>query len=318
MRKIQLVNEIREINFSNPQQAKIQKEAIQRAKKYTNLMLKRYNEHPDTMGGLYICSDTFKELFPSFRKKEDRLLANDPVHNASAVLAATQFEEVLKRNEPNKTEAVFITGIPGAGKTTYIKDLMSNNDKVKLIFEGQLANPTPTIPKIEQCLAKGLNVTIAVIHIDPEKALENTFKRFNEYGRGGSIEVMSNIQGNLPNGLKKLKEHFGDKIKIIAIDRNKGNKILQNETEIEKLINIGSKDEIFKRLKTKLDKDYEAGKISQACFNQADKTHLTNIMINSKNNEIEVESVMAEARKVASKFRKTNKDKTKGNKEIGY
>jgi hypothetical protein len=232
----------------------------------------------NTTGGRYICSDTFKELFPCFEIKENRALVNDAIHNSSAVLAATQFEEVLKRDEPNKTKAIFITGIPGAGKTTSVKNFMTD-DKVKLVFEGQLANPAPTIPKIEQCLQKNLDVTIAAVHIEPEKALDNTFKRFNEYGRGGSIEVMSSIQGNLPNGLKKLKEHFGDKINIIAIDRNSDkNKILTDEKEIYKLISIGSKEEIFKRLKVKLDQDFQKGRIDKACFAQANETKLNKIM----------------------------------------
>ena len=316
MKKIQLISEIRKIDYSNnPKLAEIQKKEIQRAKNETDLILQDYNEHPDTMQGRYICSDTFKELSPYFENKENRAIINDVIHNTCAVLAATQFEEVLKRNEPNKTEAVFITGIPGAGKTTSVKKFMEKPN-TKLIFEGQLANPTPTIPKIEQCLNKGLNVTIAVVHINPEKALENTFKRFNEYGRGGSIEVMSNIQGNLPNGLKKLKEHFGDKIKMIAIDRNNGNKILQDKKEIENLINIGSKDEIFKRLKTKLDKDYEAGQISQDCFNQANKTNLTNIMLNqTKITQDEMRAIKKEVNRVGQKVL-NSKDNIKNSKII--
>ena len=126
-----------------------------------------------------------------------------------------------------------------------------------------------------------MDVRIVAVHIEPEKALDNTFKRFNEYGRGGSIEVMSSIQGNLPNGLKKLKEHFGDKINIIAIDKNNGeNKILTDEKEIYKLINIGSKEEIFKRLKVKLDQDFQKGRIDKACFAQANETKLNKIMPN--------------------------------------
>ena len=281
MKKIELVSEIKEINFSNSWQIKIQIETIEIAKKYTNLILKKYNKHPNSINGCYICSDTFKELFSSFQKVEDRFLTNDAVHNASAVLAATQFEEVLKRNEPNKIEAIFITGIPGAGKTTSVRKFMDKAN-IKLIFEGQLANPASSISKIEKCLEKGLSVTIVAVHITLEKALENTFKRFNEYGRGGSIDVMSSIQGNLPSGLKKLKEYFGDKINIIAIDRNNGNKILQDETEIANLINIGSKDETFSRLKIKLDRDFKNGKISEICFNQANKTNLTNIMLNQR------------------------------------
>ena len=276
---MELKSEIKKIDFgSNAELEEIQNLAVEFAKSSTEFLLESYNDHPDTMGGRYICSDTFKELFPCFEAKENRALVNDAIHNSSAVLAATQFEEVLKRDEPNKTKAIFITGIPGAGKTTSVKNFMTD-DKVKLIFEGQLANPAPTIPKIEQCLQKNLDVTIAAVHIEPEKALDNTFKRFNEYGRGGSIEVMSSIQGNLPDGLKKLKEHFGDKINIIAIDRNSDkNKILTDEKEIYKLISIGSKEEIFKRLKVKLDQDFQKGRIDKACFAQANETKLNKIM----------------------------------------
>lgn len=276
---MELKSEIKKIDFgSNAELEEIQNLVVEFAKSSTEFLLESYNDHPDTMGGRYICSDTFKELFPCFEIKENRALVNDAIHNSSAVLAATQFEEVLKRDEPGKTKAIFITGIPGAGKTTSVKNFMTDG-KVKLIFEGQLANPAPTIPKIEQCLQKKLDVTITVVHMEPEKALANTFKRFNEYGRGGSIEVMSSIQGNLPSGLKKLKEHFGDKINIIAIDRNSDkNKILTDEREIYKLISIGSKEEIFKRLKVKLDQDFQKGRIDKACFAQANETKLNSIM----------------------------------------
>lgn len=276
---MKLKSEIKKIDFgSNAELDEVQNLAIEFAKNSTEFLLEGYNKHPNTMDGRYICSDTFKELFPIFKTKENRALVNDAIHNSSAVLAATQFEEVLKRDEPGKTQAIFITGIPGAGKTTSVKEFMTD-DEVKLIFEGQLANPAPTIPKIEQCLQKNLDVTIAAVHIEPEKALDNTFKRFNEYGRGGSIEVMSSIQGSLPSGLKKLKEHFGDKINIIAIDKNNGaNKVLTDEKGIYKLIDIGSKEEIFKRLKVKLDQDFQKGKIDKACFAQANETKLNKIM----------------------------------------
>ena len=312
---MKLKSEIKKIDFgSNAEMDEVQNLAIEFAKNSTEFLLEGYNKHPDTMSGRYICSDTFKELFPCFEAKENRALVNDAIHNSSAVLAATQFEEVLKRDEPNKTKAIFITGIPGAGKTTSVKNFMTN-DKVKLIFEGQLANPTPTIPKIEQCLQKRLDVTIAAVHIEPEKALDNTFKRFNEYGRGGSIEVMSSIQGNLPSGLKKLKEHFGDKINIIAIDRNSDkNKILTDEKEIYKLISIGSKEEIFKRLKVKLDQDFQKGRIDKACFAQANETKLNKIM-SIQIDKAEIAKFKSElernARKVLSSSKK-DRDKSGG------
>jgi len=57
-----------------------------------------------------------------------------------------------------------------------------------------------------------------------------------------------------------------------------GKIILTDEKEIYKLISIGSKEEIFKRLKVKLDQDFQKGKIDKACFAQANETKLNSIM----------------------------------------
>ena len=43
--------------------------------------------------------------------------------------------------------------------------------------------------------------SIMAVHALPEKALENTLQRFNEYDRGAGISVMAEIQGGLPDGL---------------------------------------------------------------------------------------------------------------------
>jgi len=133
---MKLKSEIKKIDFgSNAELDEVQNLAIEFAKNSTEFLLEGYNKHPDTMGGRYICSDTFKELFPIFKIKENRALVNDAIHNSSAVLAATQFEEVLKRDEPNKTKAIFITGIPGAGKTTLMYTTLFRflNDRQKFV-----------------------------------------------------------------------------------------------------------------------------------------------------------------------------------------
>ncbi|MDA3049985.1 hypothetical protein OFO03_03405 [Campylobacter sp. JMF_02 ED1] len=275
---VNLISQITKLDFShNEFLAKIQTDAINLASNFTAYILENYAKFADSAHGRYICSDTFKELFMAWVRKNDRALVNDALHNTSAVLGATQFDEILKSREESKTEAVFITGIPGAGKSASVKNFMSNPD-IKLIFEGQLANPAPSIAKIEKCLQNGLNVTICVLHIAPERALKNTFARFEAYGRGSSIAVMSSIQGNLGTGLAHIAERFADKINIIAIDRDRGNEVVQGFAQVQNLINIGSKDEIFTRLRAKLNSDFENGKISEECFNQADKTNLMNIM----------------------------------------
>ena len=267
---VKLVSNISERELHDVELASVQNEAIALASNRPPDMLNAYNAKPGTFNGRYVCADTFKQLFPAFEQKDNRSKVNNAIHNSAAVLSATQFEEVIKRNEPDKDQAVFLTGIPGAGKTTTITNDGKLSDRTKIVFEGQLANPSSAIPKIQQCLDANLTVTIVAVHLDASKALVNTFTRFNEYGRGASIGIMSEIQGNLPQGLKQLKEHFGDKISISVMDRNNNNTLIHGDDEkaIE-VLKSGTKDEIQNKLSTKIKQDWLAGKINDQCFLQA-------------------------------------------------
>lgn len=266
---VTLNSEIKERDFSNsPELEAVQKKAIAQASRDTGEMLDRYNKHPDTFGGRYICADTFKELFVEFENKEDRAKVNNAIHNSAAVLSATQFDEVLKREEPDKTAAIFITGIPGSGKTTTVTKAMMS-DQVKLVFEGQLANPEPAFKKIDSCLEKGLSVTIAAVHIDAEKSLANTFKRFNEYGRGASIGIMAEIQGKMVEGLSQIRERYGDQITIVGFDQNQQSRLMTDWEDIAKTLSVGTREEILEKLAVKTYQDFADGKISQDCYEQA-------------------------------------------------
>ena len=263
---VKLVSEIKERELS-PELMLVQAEAIKLATKGTDTLLENYKKLEGTMNGRYVCADAFKELFPAFRKKEDRAKVNTAIHNSASVLAATQFEEILKQNEPDKSKAIFITGIPGSGKTTTVLTEIANSDyadEVKIVFEGQLSNPVPAIPKIEKCLEKGLEVEIFAVHLDTKKALDNTYTRFEKYGRGASIGIMSDIQANLPNGLKALKERFGESISISVINRDT-NELTEN---FEEVLTIGTQQEIWETLADKLLSDRIDGVINSDCFDQ--------------------------------------------------
>lgn len=264
-----LASLILERDFSqSPALAAVQEDAIDMATNETDLMLAKYNQHSETHGGRYVCADTFKEIFPAFENQGDRAKVNNAIHNSAAVLSSTQFREVLKRDEPERTKAVFVTGIPGSGKTTTVTNALMN-DKVKVLFEGQLANPQSAFSKIEDCLAAGLKVTIAAVHIDAEKALDNTFKRFNGYGRGASIGIMAEIQGNLVKGLTEIKERFGEKVEFVGFDQNQKSRLMTDWQDICQTLSVGTKEEILETLAVKSHHDFSTGKISQACFDQA-------------------------------------------------
>lgn len=267
---VKLVSSITEREFNDEALAGVQQEAISLASERTDEILSVYNSKSGTFDGRYVCADTFKEIFPAFENKEDRAKVNNAIHNSAAVLSATQFEEVINRVEPDKDQAIFLTGIPGAGKTTTITNDGKLSERTKIVFEGQLANPTSAIPKIQKCLDAGLTVAIVAVHLEASKALENTFTRFNEYGRGASIGIMSEIQGNLPQGLKELKEHFGDKISISVMDRNHNNTLIYGDDDkaIQSL-NAGTKKVIQEQLSKKIKQDWLTGKINDQCFFQA-------------------------------------------------
>ena len=122
------------------------------------------------------------------------------------MLAAAQFRAAIADDSvPKRTNALFLTGVPGAGKTTAV---LANRDQfpqdARIVYEGQLSDPVHALPKFEAALAKGLNIEIMAIHVLSEQALANTILRFEREGRGATIEALARIQGYLPGGLKQI------------------------------------------------------------------------------------------------------------------
>ena len=79
---------------------------------------------PQSFAGRYVCSDLFKETFPEFAaSNEARGRYNNPLHNSAAVLASEQFRRMVQDPaDPGRNTVIFLTGVPGAGKTTAVLD----------------------------------------------------------------------------------------------------------------------------------------------------------------------------------------------------
>ncbi|MBT2326386.1 zeta toxin family protein [Variovorax paradoxus] len=120
-------------------------------------------------------------------------------------------------SDPNRDTAIFLTGIPGAGKTSAVigSGFPAN---ARVLFEGQLNRPEPTMEKIQAALDAGLTPVIIAVRVTPELALRRTFQRFEEYGRGAGINVMADIQAGLPDGLRKVHDRFGDAVQLTVLD----------------------------------------------------------------------------------------------------
>lgn len=235
--------------------------------------IEQYKKNELSFGGRYIAADLFKELFAQYSEsKETRNRYNSPVHNSAAVLSAALFRETLAdRSHPERNTVVFLTGIPGAGKTSTLQldsELPSN---YRAVFEGQLSNPETTKEKIRMVLDVGLKPVVIAVHARPENALKNTFKRFEELGRGASINVMSTIQGGLPDSLQQAYERFGEAIELRIFDyRDRLNpSILAGWNHLDVLRSEGNLEQIKQRLSDALEQHRRAGSISEANYRQA-------------------------------------------------
>jgi len=236
--------------------------------------LAAYLRDPRSFQGRYVNSDLMKEMFPEYNaSKERRNRYNLPVHNAAAVLAAAQFRAAIADDSiPERTNALFLTGVPGAGKTTAV---LANRDQfpqdARILYEGQLSDPINAIPKFEAALGKGLDVEIVAIHVLPEQALANTILRFEREGRGATIEALGRIQGDLPGGLKQIHTRFGDKIGFSVVDKRDMMRVtrLRGWETLPLLESEGNYEHIKRKLTEILEANYAANLISSGAYQQA-------------------------------------------------
>jgi hypothetical protein len=258
--------------FSQQDRAAVQEQVSQAVEADSERFLAAYRLDSRSFQGRYVNSDLMKEMFPEYSaSKEHRNRYNLPVHNAAAVLAAAQFRvAVADDSVPDRTNALFLTGVPGAGKTTAV---LANKDQfpqdARIVYEGQLADPVHALPKFEAALAKGLNVEIVVIHVSSEQALANTVLRFEREGRGATIEALARIQGNLPNGLKQIYARFGDEIGFTVVDKRDMMVVRSRGWEALSLLESEGNYEHIKQKLTEILEAQYAAHITDGAYQQA-------------------------------------------------
>jgi hypothetical protein len=266
--------------FSSSELAAIQDRAIVAVEAEPEKFIARYVADKRSRAGRYVCADLFKETFDDYRRDRlSRYVANHPVHNASAVLASEQLRRVLVEPKTDAFDptAVFLTGVPGAGKTTTVDvagDQVATGKPVVLpphaIYEGQLSRPDPALPKIQAALDAGLAVVIAVVHPEPEAALLRTLQRCDAIGRGAPIEVMADIQGRLPEGLAAIHSQFGDAVALRVVDsRGTIRQAHDGWQHLKILESEGSRETIYERLDRTLELWHRQGAVSESAYAQA-------------------------------------------------
>ncbi|MDP9902488.1 hypothetical protein [Variovorax ginsengisoli] len=258
--------------FAQPDRAAVQDEVIRAVEADPEPFIAAYKADPDYFDGRYICADNFKDRFSQFAASPDaRNRYNTPVHNAAAVLSSELFRRVVNdTSEPLRDSAIFVTGVPGAGKTTAVLGA-GVPSTARVVFEGQLNRPAPSMEKIQMALDAGLRPEIYAVHVLPEVALRRTFKRLEDYGRGASIAVMADIQAGLPQGLQQRHDRFGESVGLVILDNrfDGQHKELRGWQHLKQLTQEGNHARISERLRNELERHKAGGRISDACYRQA-------------------------------------------------
>lgn len=264
---------IRRRGAQEPDRAEVEAAVIAAVEADPEPFLAAYQRHPSSFDGRYVCADLFKETFPQYAASpEARGRFNGVVHNSAAVLSSEQFRRVIADDsEPGRDTAIFLTGIPGAGKTSFVLAGGELDPATRVIFEGQLINPVTSIEKIGAAIGAGLKPVVIAVHPRPENALANTFRRFTETGRGAGIGVMADIQGGLPDGLRAIERAFGDDVQLVVIDVRDRSRPAQHTgwASLPILQTEGNRGDIHQRLSDALDSARAAGTITDDCYRQA-------------------------------------------------
>ena len=260
--------------YPEPDRAEVQEQVARAIESDPEPFFARYLADPQSFEGRYICSDLFKETFPEFAaSNEARGRYNNPVHNCAAVLASEQFRRTVRDPaHPERDTVIFLTGVPGAGKTTTVLDNDELPTGVRLIYEGQLARPATVLPKIQEVIDAGFKPVVIAVHTPAEAALLNTLKRFERDGRGASVEAMASIQGGLPQGLAAIHERFGEAVGFRLFDRRGGMDQLSEHRGWEHLAELeseGTYDQLKLRLTQAIDRHEAVGAFGPDAIRQA-------------------------------------------------
>lgn len=264
---------IRRNGYRHEDRTRIEETVATAVEANPDLFIEKYKNDERSLGGRYIAADLFKETFEQYTvSKDSRNRYNGPVHNAAAVLSAELFRRNLAdKNQAERDTVVFLTGTPGAGKTSSVLSAGELPSSYRVVFEGQLSNPQTTLEKIQQVLDAGLKPVIIAVHARPENALDNTLKRFAEQGRGASIHVMSSIQGGLPASLREVQAQFGNAVELHVADYRDRMKPATHTgwNYLPLLESEGNHDHIKQRLSIALEEIRSTGSISEPAYRQA-------------------------------------------------
>ena len=187
----------------------VQRAAIIRALTHTEECLQAYCALEQSHGGRYINADLMKEIFPEYSESlESRTRYDLSVHNSCAWLAQELYNRQIKSDKVE--ECIFVTGMPGAGKSFFVQSLFANGEikDNQIVFEGSLCNLKASKEKMQQLVDMGKKIQIIVINPSLRLAFSNVVNRQQEVGRGATLVSMAKIASEIGPAIETLDSEF--------------------------------------------------------------------------------------------------------------
>jgi len=233
-----------------------------------------YNARPDSQGGKILSTDIARELSPDYLNNRS-LSAN--VHEPASAFIKERYADILRQPPgPGETPSVLFTaGGTGSGKSTALDGLI-DTQSFQVVFDTNMSKFPSAVTKIDQALAAGKSVDIAMVYRDPLEAFQNgsltrAIRQAEEFATGRTVPLNDHIdthRGSL-NVVGKLAEKYKDNpnVNIQAIDnsRGKGNAEFIDLSNLDKF-KVKDYNKVTKDIENILEEAHAQGQITTDTF----------------------------------------------------
>jgi hypothetical protein len=269
----QIMQEIFRKNFVGKLENEFQEKFIAMARDDATRaeLYRKYDADSLSFSGKYVAADLFKDMFEDYSlDKNTRFFLNAPLHNTATVLAADFLENRMRANQERK-DILFLTGSPGSGKTTALLAGRIFPRFASLIFEGKADNSEAFKQKVRAALESNLVPKIIAVKNTPQECLKNSIARYEHYGRGTTVNIISQFHANYFDWLDALRAEFGNDLQFALFDFSERSdyRYVGGWENLELLKSNGGQDDIRKMLLASLEAMHNGGLVSDAAYRQA-------------------------------------------------
>lgn len=234
-----------------------------------------YAKLPDAGGGKVLNTDTARELSPDYLANRTRSAA---VHEpASAFIKKLYAQKLKEAPKPGELPLVLFTaGGTGAGKSSAIKGLDAVSrvkDQAQIVYDTNMNKFDSAVSKIDQALAAGKVVRIAMVVRDPVDALINgalprAEGQAKQFGSGRTVPINEHVKTHIGamEVVPRVAKHYADdpRVQIVVIDNTQG-RGKQAERDLPWLESLRYND-VEQQARAALEREREEGRISDATY----------------------------------------------------